>query len=88
MFACASEDLAAHARAWLDRLAGERRLAPRTVRGYGSDLDGFFAFLAEHLGGPVGTDAIGALGPLDLRAWLARRQRQGYARRSTMRAMA
>lgn len=88
MFARASEDLAAHARAWLDRLAGERRLAPRSVQGYGRDLDGFLAFLAEHLGGPVGSDAIRALGPLDFRAWLAERQRRGYARRSTVRAMA
>lgn len=88
MFATVDAELAGFARAWLDRLALERRFAPRTVAAYGRDLDGFFSFLARHLGGPADVRALGALAPRDLRAWLAERQRRGYARSSTMRAMA
>jgi integrase/recombinase XerC len=88
VFTRASEDIARLARAWLARLAGERRLAVRTVRGYGRDLDGFLDFLAGHRGGPVDRADLAGLAPADLRAWLADRQRRGYARSSTARALA
>lgn len=88
MFTRASEDIARLARAWLARLAGERRLAVRTVTGYGRDLDGFLDFFAGHRGGPVDRADLAGLAPADLRAWLADRQRRGYARSSTARALA
>lgn len=88
MFAQVSDEIARIARAWLDRLAGERRLAVRTVAGYGRDLDGFFAFFARHRGGPIGRAELAGLEPADLRAWLADRQVGGYARSSTARALA
>ena len=88
LFAQATDEIARMARAWLARLAGERRLASRTVAGYARDLDGFFAFLAGHRGGPVGSAELGGLTPADLRAWLAERQSRGYARSSTARALA
>lgn len=88
LFTQATDEIARSARAWLARLAGERRLAARTVAGYGRDLDGFLAFLAEHRGGPVGPGELAGLAPADLRAWLAARQNRGYARSSTARALA
>jgi integrase/recombinase XerC len=88
LFARATDEIARIARAWLARLVGERRLASRTVAGYARDLDGFFAFLAGHRGGPVGSAELGGLTPADLRAWLAERQSRGYARSSTARALA
>ncbi len=84
----AGEEVAGLARAWLARLAAERRLAPRTVAGYRADLDEFLGFLARHRGGPVGSSELAALAPTDIRAWLADRQRRGYARSSTARALA
>jgi integrase/recombinase XerC len=88
VFARASDDIARIARAWLARLSGERRLAVRTVAGYGRDLDDVFAFLAVHRGKPVDRSDLAGLAPADLRAWLADRQRRGYARSSTARALA
>jgi len=43
-------EVAALATAWLDWLAHEKRQADATVKAYRTDLDGFLAFCAEHLG--------------------------------------
>lgn len=74
--------------AWLDWLASERRLATNTVEAYRFDLDAFLRFLAGHLGGPPGLVELAALTPADIRAWLAQRHADGYARASQARAMA
>jgi integrase/recombinase XerC len=76
------------ARAWLDWLAHQRRQSPATVKAYRTDLYGFVAFCAEHLGEPPDLDGLLALGTLDFRAWLAARHRRGLAKRSTARALA
>jgi integrase/recombinase XerC len=73
---------------WRQWLASERRLAVLTRHGYADDLAGFLRFLAEHKGGLVQLADLAALGLPDLRAWLARRHTDGYARTSTARAMA
>ena len=72
---------------WQSWLAHQRRASPHTVEAYGRDLAAFVAFLAEHLGGPPDLEALGSLRPADLRAWLARRARDGLARSSTARAL-
>ena len=73
---------------WRSWLAEERRASPHTVEAYGCDLAGFVAFLAEHLGGAPDLAALESLRPADLRAFLARRTRDGLARSSTARALA
>jgi integrase/recombinase XerC len=88
LFRHTTPDLAEPVAAWRDWLCHERRTAPGTQRAYGHDLGQFFAFLARHLGGPVGLDALRQLALADFRAWLAERHRQGYDRRTTMRALA
>ena len=72
-------------RAWLH---AERRLAELTRSGYEEDLRAFLAFMAVHLGGAVDLGALADLRLADFRAWLAARHRDGYARRSTARAVA
>ncbi len=73
---------------WRQWLASERRLALLTRHGYEDDLAGFVRFMAGHKGGPVDLADLAALALADLRAWLARRHTDGYARTSTARAMA
>ncbi|MFN4282286.1 MAG: tyrosine recombinase XerC [Alphaproteobacteria bacterium] len=71
-------------RAWL---ADERRASPHTLAAYETDLAGFLAFLADHLGGDPALNDLGALKAADFRAWLASRARGGLAKSSTARAM-
>jgi len=75
-------------RAWLDWLAGERRAAVLTVAAYGADLAGFLGFLTRHLGEEPDLAALAALGPADIRAWLAARHADGLAASSRARELA
>jgi integrase/recombinase XerC len=81
-------EVAALAAAWLDWLVHEKRQAGATVKAYRTDLDGFLAFCAGHLGEPPGPETLTGLRAADFRAWLAERHRQGLARTSTARALA
>ena len=80
-------DLGAALIAWDRWLATERRAADHTVAAYRRDVFAFLAFLTGHRGAPPDLAALGALGPRDLRSWLARRQRQELAATSTVRAL-
>jgi integrase/recombinase XerC len=73
---------------WQSWLLNERRASLHTVAAYGRDLAAFLAFLAEHRGERPDIGTLEALAPSDLRAWLARRAREGLARSSTARALA
>ncbi len=83
----AAPDLRAAMLQWRSWLAEERRASPHTVEAYSRDLATFVAFLAEHLGGAPDLEALESLRPADLRAFLARRTRDGLARSSTARAL-
>jgi len=88
MLAFAEPDLESAYMAWCAWLAHERRAAARTQSGYRHDLAAFVAFLAEHEGGAVDLAMLGRVTPRSLRAWLAWRLKEGYAKSSTQRAMA
>ncbi|MBK8175458.1 MAG: tyrosine recombinase XerC [Rhodospirillales bacterium] len=81
-------DVAGAIGAWRDWLTAERRLAVNTREAYQHDLAAFMSFLARHLGGPPDLAALANLVPADIRAYLAARGTEGYARTSTARAMA
>lgn len=84
----ARPDLIAARKAWLQKLAGERRLAANTVEAYERDTRQFLHFLADHQGGPPGVRQIANLKPMDLRAFLTRRRSHGAGTRSLGRNLA
>ncbi|MEN9874556.1 MAG: hypothetical protein RL186_1453, partial [Pseudomonadota bacterium] len=75
---------------WHDHLLLERRLSAHTVAAYGSDIDAFLAFLAQHLGEAPTLSHLEHLGARDIRAYLAKRRRGDTALtdRSLARALA
>ena len=70
--------------AWLEN---ERRASRHTLAAYRGDIAGLLAFLAEHHGALADGATLAALSVGDLRAWLARRQRDGGVASSTARAL-
>ncbi|HYC75397.1 tyrosine recombinase XerC [Brevundimonas sp.] len=65
--------------AWLEHLAHERRLSPRTLEAYGHIARQYLAFLQRHRGETPDMAGLGSVTPAELRAHLAER-RQGGAR--------
>lgn len=66
----ASEALAA----WLEHLAHERRLSPRTLEAYGRIGRLYLAFLDRHRGGPQRLADLGTVTAAEVRAHLAERR--------------
>ena len=84
----AAPALAAMVERWRRHLAGERRLAARTVEAYSRDVHQLLRFLTVHLGGPPGLGDLADLSTTDLRAFLASRHNQGAGARTLARGIA
>jgi integrase/recombinase XerC len=72
---------------WQEHLSRDGRRSPHTVRAYAATAFRLIAFLAEHLGGAVDPDALHALQPSDLRAYLTRRRAAGLGNASAAREL-
>lgn len=83
----AGDDLLQAIERWHRWLESERRVADLTLAAYRRDVGGFLAFLNEHLAEDVTLAALAGLRTTDFRAWLARRQREGFDAASTARAL-
>jgi integrase/recombinase XerC len=86
------ETLPAHgavaiARRWHDHLTRERRRSEHTVRAYVATAHRLIAFLAGHLGDAVDDQALAALRPADLRAFLTVRRAEGLGNASAAREL-
>ncbi|MGZ9115557.1 MAG: tyrosine recombinase XerC [Methylocystis sp.] len=84
----AAPAIAEEAALWLRYLAGERRASRHTVEAYGRDLANFLGFLAHHTGERPDAAALKSFQPADLRAFMAKRRRDGLESRSLLRALA
>ena len=73
--------------AFLEHVRQQRRLADNTVEAYGHDLTSFFGFLEGHLGEEVGIKIFRHLHASDIRAFLARRRRDGLSDASIARLL-
>ena len=60
--------------AWLEHLAHERRLSPRTLEAYGHIGRLYLAFLQRHRGAAPDMASLGSVTPAELRAHLAERR--------------
>lgn len=72
---------------WHDHLLQGRRRSPHTVRAYTATAHRLIDFLENHLGGSVDGDALAALSPADLRAFLAARRAAGLGNASAAREL-
>jgi integrase/recombinase XerC len=73
--------------AWQNHLARDRRRSPHTVRAYAATAHRLIDFLSGHLGGPVDAEALHALQPADLRAFLSHRRAEGIGNSSAAREL-
>lgn len=84
----AQPDVAEAVARWRKHLAGERRLAAKTVEAYGRDVSQFLAFLTAHLASPPRLKDLQALSTTDIRAFMAWRRNDGAGSRTVARGIA
>ncbi|HZP21129.1 MAG TPA: tyrosine recombinase XerC [Bauldia sp.] len=84
----AADDVLAGLARWRRHLAGERRMAVKTVEAYERDAGQFLRFLTGHLGAPPTLHDIAELRAADIRAFMAKRRNDGAGSRTLARGLA
>src|SRR3954452_11196061 len=85
---CGAPDLLHAVERWRRQLAGERRMAAKTVEAYSRDVEQFLKFLTTHLAGPPGLAELADMRVADLRAFMAARRNDGAGSRTLARGLA
>lgn len=84
----ADQELLKERQLWLSSLEGERRQADNTLEAYERDTRQFLMFMTGYLGNSTRLTDINKLKPVDLRAFLASRRKEGAGARSLGRHLA
>ncbi len=72
---------------WLDHLRALEGASEATVTAYRADVAGFLGFLHHHEGDSLGLARLAAVGPREMRAWMAEARGRGLGARSLARAL-
>jgi integrase/recombinase XerC len=79
--------LANNIKDWWTWISDERRLSDHSLEAYRRDLSGFLTFLAGHRGETLSLATLEQIKRMDVRSWLAWRQKKGLSAVSTSRAL-
>lgn len=82
-----SPDLSDRLQRFLDHKRALDAASPHTLSAYARDIARFLGFLARHHGGTFGIAGLTAMGPSDMRAWMAEERARGLSARSLARAL-
>ncbi|MBX3532813.1 MAG: tyrosine recombinase XerC [Xanthobacteraceae bacterium] len=88
LFSVAAKGVQAELARWLEFIATERRLSPKTCEAYARDVSFFLEFLTEHLGHAPKLADLSKLAPADIRSFLAFRRGNGVEARTLQRSLA
>lgn len=72
---------------FLDHKRALNAASENTIKAYQTDVGGFLAFMATHLGGEAGRGALARVTISDMRAWMASERGRGISARSLARAL-
>lgn len=72
---------------FLDHKRALDAASENTIKAYQTDVGGFLAFMASHLGGEAGRAALARVSISDMRAWMASERERGISARSLARAL-
>lgn len=72
---------------WLAHLGAIEGASEATLAAYGKDVAGFLDFQSRHHGNSLGLGPLSALGPRDMRAWMAEQRGRGVGPRSLARRL-
>lgn len=82
-----SSEVQFYFKGWVMELQGVQRASEHSLTAYLHDVSGFMAFLTKHHGQTVTVATLQNLSERDLRAWMAYRAQQGFAKSSNARSL-
>ncbi len=88
LFSVAARDVQIELKRWLEFIAAEKRLSPKTCEAYARDVGFFLSFLTGHLGDKPKLADLSKLAPADIRSFLAFRRANGIEARTLQRSLA